>query len=274
MAYIKSFDGTKIYYRIKKKSNRFLVFLHGWPHNHTVWEKEWRFFEKRGYSTLAPDLRGHGKSGKPQELKDYSFDNFAKDINLVIKKEKITNFVLIGHSFGGMVALSYYALFPKRIKANVLLDTIYENPLKHIPFLKYFKLTPLTEHVLKFILRNQKVHQKHHPYVDFSKLKDHADFYYWLKGAEETPVKSILACLEEMLEFNKKQVLKKIKVPTLILEGEKDTKTAVKDVKLMARHIKNSKLVIIGEATHDINIRTPRAVEKSVLQFLNNIGYA
>ncbi len=270
--YLTSFDCTKIYYRVKKQSKKFLVFLHGTPHNHTVWNKELNYFEKLGYSTIAIDLRGHGKSGMPEELKDYAFDKFAKDINLVIKRERVKNFALIGHSFGGMIALSYYSIFPKNVKAMVLLDTIYENPLKHMAFVKYFKLTNFTSLLLKFILSNQKIQKKHFPYVNFSKLKDHPDLYYWIKGAETTPIKSVLSCLEQMIRFNKADVLRKITVPTLILEGEKDTKTSLEDVRKMAKKINGSKLVVINGATHDTNIINPRVVEREIWKFISFIA--
>lgn len=270
--YVTSFDGTKIFYEIKKKGDKFLIFLHGWPHNHTVWEKEIQFLCKK-YSTIAPDLRGHGKSDMPENLSDYTFDKFAKDIKYIIKQEKIGNFVLIGHSFGGMIALAYYSLFPHKVDALILVDTIYENPLKHLPIIKYIGLSSLTEHLLKFILKNERIKKKHFPYVDFSRFKKHSDFFYWLKGADETALKSVLSCLEEMIEFNKKELLSKIKVPTLIIEGEKDKKTTLNDVKEMAKEIKDSRLKIVKGISHDTNILSPVAVEEYILQFLIDIKY-
>ena len=81
LKFTKSFDNTKIYYDINKKSNKSLVFLHAWSHNHTVWNKELRYFQRKGYSILAPDLRGHGKSDKPEKLQDYHFNKFSKVTN-------------------------------------------------------------------------------------------------------------------------------------------------------------------------------------------------
>ena len=46
--FLKSFDGTKIYYKVKKKSDLFLVFVHGWANDCTVWKKEIGFFQKQG----------------------------------------------------------------------------------------------------------------------------------------------------------------------------------------------------------------------------------
>ena len=269
--FIKSFDNIRIYYAIKKKYKQSMVFLHGWPLNHTFWKKELKYFQGKGYSTIAPDLRGHGKSDKPEKSKDYKFNKFAKDINLITQKEKVENFVLVGHSFGGMIALTYYSLFPEKVKAMVLMGTIYENPLKHAPFLKHLHLTPFTKFILKFILKNERIRKKHFPYVDFSKFKNHSDFFYWLKGAKVTPLNSKLACLEEMIEFNQKKVLPKINVPTLIIEGSRDSRTPLKDVTEMAKKIKNSQLGIIKGATHDPNIRRPKKVDKIISKFLNGL---
>jgi len=272
MAYksIDSFDRTKIYYYIKRSKRRspFLFFIHGWPHNHTVWKKELSFFEDNGYSVVALDLRGHGKSSKPNNASEYKIENFSRDIEAIREKEKISSLIIIGHSFGGMVAFSYYSLFPETVKALILLDTIYENPLKHISFLKNFNLTQLTRHLLQFIIKNTSLKEQHFQEIDFSKFKDHNDFYYWLRGAKVTPIKSIVACLEEMVDFNKKKLLKKINVPTLIIEGEKDTKTPIVDVKIMAKKIRGAELKIIRGASHDTNIRRSHEVEEIIQEFI------
>ncbi len=271
MPFAKSKDGTRIYYKISKGTKQNLVFLHGWPHNHTVWNKEIAFLAKRGYICLALDVRGHGKSDKPRRLKDYSFDRFSSDVIQVMHKSGMRRAVIVGHSFGGMMALSFYKKYKNAVRALVLLDTLYENPLKHIPFINHFNVTPLTEHLLKYIICHESVQQKFFPYVNFSKFKDHSDFYFWLKGVKETPMKSVLCCLEEMLEFNRRDVLSRIKVPTLIIEGERDSKTTLADVKKMSKKIRKSRLVIIENAGHDTNIRNPVQVEHAMLDFLKHL---
>ena len=102
---IKSSDGTHINYEISrtKKNNHWLIFIHGAGGDLTAWRKERYFFHKKGYSTIAIDLRGHGKSERPKLLIDYSLDNFAQDVNTVLKHEKINNFSIISHCFGSMI---------------------------------------------------------------------------------------------------------------------------------------------------------------------------
>jgi pimeloyl-ACP methyl ester carboxylesterase len=264
----KSFDGLRIYYEIRRKKGPFLVFLHGWPLNHTFWNKELDFFHRHGYSTLALDLRGNGKSEKPNRLSDYSIDKMAKDVSFIAQKEEIDHFHLIGHSFGGMVCLEHYSEFPEQVDSLVLLDTTYESPLKEIPFLRYFRLTPLTVHLLKFILEHEHIQKKHFPFLDFSAMKDHSDFYYWLRGVEDTPFKSVLAALEDMLELEMETILPSISIPTLIIEGERDNKTPLPYAKKMASLIPGAELIILKNATHDTNIQHPKTVEKEIIRFL------
>ena len=224
---VKTKDNFNIFYRINKKSDKFLIFLHGWPLNHTCWKKEWIFFEKQNYSTIAIDLRGHGKSDKPTSFDEYTFQKFSNDVDEIIKFENIKDFVLVSHSLGGIVAQEYYLQFPKKANALVLIDTTFENPLKNLTLLKHLKLTPLTEKIIKLTLQNKKLQQKQLSYIDFSKFKTHNDFYYWLKGAKETTFQSTIVSLNKILELDNKSNLSKINVPTLILEGENDFLTPI-----------------------------------------------
>ena len=270
---MKSFDNTNLYYIFNKRRKyvNTLIFLHGWGHNHTVWKKEIAFFNKKGYDTLALDLRGHGKSGKPKRLSDYSMNNFAKDINEIIKKEKIENPLLIGHSLGGMIILKFMELFPKKAKAIILIDTTYRNPWKDVQIMKQIKLNNFNKNLFKYIFKNRELMKKHFKEYEFSKKKGYNDLFYFIKGLNLTPTVSILACLRDMLNFDAAKILKKINIPTLIIEGKSDYKTPMTVAREMHKTIKNSKLSIIKGATHDTNILKPIKVNKEIDSFLNEI---
>jgi non-heme chloroperoxidase len=274
MAYLQSFDNIKLYYDYaKKSSSKALIFLHGWPLNHTVWKDELKYFQRKGYSTLALDLRGHGRSDKPSKLNAYLIENFAKDLYQVIKKEKIKNPTLIGHSFGGMIILKFVELYPKIPKSIVLMDTTYQNPLKNIKLTKSIYVAPITKHLRNYIINQKKAQKKQFSKVDFSKLKkDKSDFYYWYCGLHSTSKESVFACLKQMLKLNEKKILNKIRVPTLILEGEHDFLTPLSQAMIMNKMIKNSKLVIIQNASHDSNITKAESVSKEIYKFLNALN--
>ena len=268
MAIINSFDKTKIYYIYHKKSKDTLLFLHGWPHNHTVWNKEIKFFSKLEYSTVAVDLRGHGLSSKPIEKSAYKIEKFAKEIRQIITVNDIKNPILIGHSFGGMVLLKFEELFPKTAKGLILVDSTFENPLKDIAILKYFKLNSFTKHLIQYILEKKQIQKKYFKEVNFSNFKKHSDFYYWIKGIENTSLNTILLCLKDMLNFNELKILKKINIPCLLIEGEKDFLTPKNVAQIMHKKIKKSELHIIKNATHDTNLRNVKEINKVIKKFI------
>lgn len=75
--------------------------LHAPGTNHTNLLKIAEYFEKREYSTISPDLRGHGKS----EYGDFQINSFSKDIHSVLKKEDIKSVSIIACCASGNLAL-------------------------------------------------------------------------------------------------------------------------------------------------------------------------
>lgn len=70
---------------------------------------------------VAFDLRGHGRS-KPLKDRDYSIEHQAEDIDAIANGLGIEEFVLVGHSFGGTVALDYAGIHPERVAGLLLAD--------------------------------------------------------------------------------------------------------------------------------------------------------
>src|SRR5262249_36563678 len=78
-----------------------------------------------GWHVVAIDNRGHGKSEKPSDKNDYSFDLMAADA-LALADDRWgegSRFVLLGHSMGGMVAQVIAMQAPDRLDGLVLMDT-------------------------------------------------------------------------------------------------------------------------------------------------------
>jgi pimeloyl-ACP methyl ester carboxylesterase len=91
-------------------TGRPVVLLHGLASNARIWELVAPRLAERGLVVLAPDQRGHGLTDKPDG--DYGFDVFRQDLLAFIDKLGLEHPLLVGHSWGGMVALDYAARFP------------------------------------------------------------------------------------------------------------------------------------------------------------------
>jgi pimeloyl-ACP methyl ester carboxylesterase len=94
-----------------------LLLLHGLGCDHTTWRPVIDMLARR-YTVIAPDLLGHGRSAKPRA--DYSVGGYAngmRDLLTVLGLDKVT---VVGHSFGGGVAMQFAYQFPERTERMVL----------------------------------------------------------------------------------------------------------------------------------------------------------
>src|SRR5262245_1060971 len=79
------------------------------------------FFTSR-YHVRALDQRGHGESDWVAPPA-YSYNDYASDLAKVVEKLDLRDFVLVGHSMGGMCSLVYAATYPARVGKLVIVDT-------------------------------------------------------------------------------------------------------------------------------------------------------
>lgn len=97
------------------------VFLHGNPTSSHVWRN---VIAKTGLPvrSLAPDLIGMGQSGKPDVA--YRFSDHARYLDTWFDALALDQVVLIGHDWGGALAMDWAARHPDRVRGLVLMETI------------------------------------------------------------------------------------------------------------------------------------------------------
>jgi pimeloyl-ACP methyl ester carboxylesterase len=102
---------------VKAGSGPALLLLHGLGCDHTTWLPVVAALSRR-FTVIAPDLLGHGRSDKPRA--DYSVGGYAngmRDLLTVLGIDKVT---VVGHSFGGGVAMQFAYQFPERTERLIL----------------------------------------------------------------------------------------------------------------------------------------------------------
>jgi pimeloyl-ACP methyl ester carboxylesterase len=87
------------------------------------------------YHVRSIDLRGHGDSDHVDPPK-YFYEDYAADIDKAVRELDLKDFVLMGHSMGGMVSLVYSAAYPGRVKKLVVIDTSVNLPPERIALLR------------------------------------------------------------------------------------------------------------------------------------------
>ena len=105
---------------VKTGSGPALLLLHGLACDRTTWDRVIPLLASR-YTVIAPDLLGHGLSDKPRA--DYTLGGYAngmRDLLTVLGIDKVT---VVGHSFGGGVAMQFAYQFPERTQRVMLVSS-------------------------------------------------------------------------------------------------------------------------------------------------------
>ena len=106
--YIKVEPNVKIYVEdLNEECEKTILFLHGWPGSHKLFEYQFDQLPKMGYRCIGIDTRGFGDSDKPYS--GYDYDTLSDDVRYVIDALKLSNITLAGHSTGGAIAIRYMA---------------------------------------------------------------------------------------------------------------------------------------------------------------------
>ncbi len=102
---------------VRAGSGPVLLLMHGLACDHTTWDRVIRPLAEH-YTVIAPDLLGHGLSDKPRA--DYTLGGYAngmRDLLTVLGVERVT---VVGHSFGGGIAMQFGYQFPERTERIIL----------------------------------------------------------------------------------------------------------------------------------------------------------
>jgi pimeloyl-ACP methyl ester carboxylesterase len=271
MAFVELQDGVKLWY-IEKGKGTPVVFVHGYWISSWEFEKEIDYFGQ-WYRAIAFDLPGHGKSDKPPKA-SYTLRWLTASMDTALSKvigdEKR---VLVGQNMGAMISLIYATLpsLSERLKGLVLIGATAK-----------FK-TPATEYIIVSLktgetkFKDPVFHQSGSAAVDFHGRfsKAHPDFVKEFASHKiETDQEVALKTYYSMLyDYNVESKLGAIRVPTLILTGDKDNLILPKNSKLLHERIKNSELVVLSpDVGHHIQFEATDQFRKSLLDFLKKIS--
>jgi pimeloyl-ACP methyl ester carboxylesterase len=103
-----------------------VILLHGWPNTSCVWRRQVEALVRAGFRAVTPDLRGRGRSDKPQDIAQYRMPLLVSDVVGFLDALDIKRAHVVGHDWGSAVAWFFASLHPSRL--DHLVDICFGNP--------------------------------------------------------------------------------------------------------------------------------------------------
>lgn len=243
-----------------------VVLLHAFPLNRSMWEPQIAalFGECR---CIVPDLRGFGESPKAGP---YSMERNADDVVALLDALQIERAVIAGLSMGGYAALAMWRHHRRRVRALVLADTRAgadnaEGKQKRDELIAVAEAGGAAAVAVRQItgLVGKSTREKQPELVERIRSL----------MASQDPA-GIIGALQAMrARPDSTPLLGEIDVPTLVVVGEEDTVTPVKEARAMHEAIRGSRLEVIPEAGHLSNLERPAAFNAALSDFVGSLLY-
>jgi pimeloyl-ACP methyl ester carboxylesterase len=242
-----------------------VVLLHGFPFNRTLWREQADALAD-SYRVVTPDLRGHGETTATSE--PATMEEMARDVAALLDELKIERAVLGGLSMGGYVALAFYRLFPRRVRALILADTRAQADTEEAKRGREETaeralsegMTAIADAMLPKLLAHT-THMK-----EPAKVERVREMILTTK-----PVGAAAALRGMALRRDQTSLLANIFQPALIIVGSEDQITPPADAETLRREIRGSRLHIIEGAGHVSNVERPQEFNAALTKFLRDI---
>lgn len=102
-----------------EQGNPTVLLVHGFPELAFSWRHQIPALADAGYRVLAPDMRGYGRSSRPDSVTDYTVAALAGDLLAVLDDADVDRAVFVGHDWGAAVVWNAAQLHPERVAAVV-----------------------------------------------------------------------------------------------------------------------------------------------------------
>ena len=238
-----------------------LVFVHGFTTTSEFWREQAEEFSK-AYRVVRINLPGHGASPAPTS-RSYCLDDFVEDVARAFRELKIEKAVLIGLSMGGIVAQKFALRYLHLLKGLVLVDTTSHGVgpegtddafLANVDKRGYRKaVQDLSD-------------------ISFSSSASPALLAWAQEEVIQTPEFVAKAAIRSLNDADTRGSLSQIKVPTLVIAGEKDVVTPPSESEILAKGISQSTLAFIPGAGHFALLENPAAFNRVLTRFLDGLS--
>jgi non-heme chloroperoxidase len=250
-------------------SGKPVVFIHGWPVNHKMFEYQFTKLPKHGYRCIGIDLRGFGDSEKPWD--GYNYDTMVDDVRAVLVTLNLQNVVLVGFSMGGAIAIHYMARHQGAdISKLILLGTAAPCFTKREDFPYGIDKTAVDDLIRQAQTDRPSMLRNFSEIFFANPQKLSPEFKIWNLGLGlAASAYATIQCAIELRDADLRPDLRTVNVPTLIVHGTDDRVCLFDLAKSMNADIKGSQLVPVDKAGHGFYYEEKEKLNSELVKFID-----
>lgn len=245
--------------------NKSIIFLHGFPYDHTMWDEQVNFLKDKFYC-VRYDIRGLGNS--PAGNGQFTMDSFVDDLISIVDELKLDKPIICGLSMGGYITFRALEIDQSKFSAVIIMDTRSESDNNEGKIKRQNGISKINkEGVIAFV-------DGFVPTCFWEDtIKNNPNLYYSVlnktRKSDSIGVKGSLIAMLSRTDTT--STLKNISLPTLVICGEFDKLTPPNVMQIIADEIKDAKFVEIKNSGHMTPLEQPDEVNKNIITFLEGI---
>ncbi|MFV0135775.1 alpha/beta fold hydrolase [Streptomyces sp. HMX87] len=269
-------DGARVaYWESGPADGEPVLLLHGYPANHHCWRHQAPALARAGHRVVAPDLLGWGRSDRPTHL-PFDYDTEAARIGVLLDALGIEAVNLVGHDYGGFLALGFTQSHPGRVRRLALLNSRAQSTF--VPrWYAAFGLISLTGripalHPLLSRLPLARIHRRsltplvHGGHLDEDGLNGYID---WMRTREGRRwLAHYFGDYRVTVRPELRRRLGDITCPTAIIWGRADTYLRPAIATELAERIPHAELTMLDDTGHWVMDERPAEVTRALKELL------
>ncbi len=246
-------------------SGRPILFIHGFPLDHTMWTAQVEAFEQT-HRVIVPDLRGFGESSVASDV--MSMARFADDLQECLSQRGVNSPVTVcGLSMGGYIAFELFRRWRPLVERLILCDTRAAADSEAARKVRYETAERVLQEGGDFLA--EAMLEKLFSPKTLAKKKEIVE--QTRQVIRQTSPEGIAAALKGMaIREDATPRLSEIEVPTLLIVGSDDAITPPAEMKLMEQQIPDARLCVVADAGHLAPLENPNIVNQSIREWLDD----
>lgn len=246
-------DGMQLHYTVSGSGSP-MVLMHGWGCDHSTLASI-EAVASRNHTVYNVDFPGFGNTPEPPEV--WGVEQYTRMIECMVLKLGLNRPVLLGHSFGGRVGLLYASR--NEVSKLILVDAAGVKPRRPLKYYVNVYGFKLAKRIVRLVYSRERANRV---IADWRSRRGSADY-----NNASPRMKSILS---KVVNEDLRHVMPSITCPTLLIWGENDTATPVRDAIVMERLIPDAGLVRFAGCGHYSFLDDPRRFAAVLESFLKS----